>query len=445
MPLHTWWLTQTHILWIYLKLAVWPSPLMIHYMLPYLTTVTDAFLYVVPTFVLGVVTLLLLWRNSPIGFLGAWIFTILSPTSLVPIPSEIAAERRMYLPLAALAALFVVGGFRAIQSLLQRTSIARSATLKPRIPQRAIVVAMLLIVIACGIASAHRLTNYRDEIDLWRQVATFEPQDYIARDTLGHLLVISGNVPEAVDEFQAALALKPDYPDALNNLGHAFLVSERVPEAVEKFQAALALEPKFGLAHNNLGVAFRLLGHLPESVEQLEQARKLQPDFYPARINLGRSLLMSGRLPEAVDELQAAWALKPDSLAAISNLALAYSQMGQFGEATKYFELVLHEQPESTEAHNRLADVLRQAGQPAPAIEHYRAVLRLDPNDLHAQVSLAQTLALVDQSAEAIATAEKAIELGRSTGQEATAEQLEEWLKHYRVELQRNSVRLPMP
>src|SRR6185436_11250999 len=31
VPVHSWWLTQTHVLWIYLQLAVWPSPLLIHY------------------------------------------------------------------------------------------------------------------------------------------------------------------------------------------------------------------------------------------------------------------------------------------------------------------------------------------------------------------------------------------------------------------------------
>lgn len=377
VPLHSWWLTQTHVLWIYLKLAVWPSPLLIHYDLPYLTSFADALIYFGPTLILGIATLLLLGRNNPIGFLGALVFAILSPTSLVPIPSEMAAERRMYLPLAALAVLFVIGGCRAIQWLLQRSSSPRSKPFKPLVPQQAMVVAILPIVLACALASLQRLTDYQDEINLWLPVSKLQPQDYIARETLGHLLLNTGRVPEAIDEFQSALALKPNDPDALNNLGQAFLVSERIPDAADKFQAALTIEPDFGLAHNNLGVAFRMLGRLPESVEQLEQARKLQPNFYPARINLGRSLLVSHRLPEAVEEFQAALALKPDDLAALTNLALAYSQIGQ--------------------------------------------------------------------PTQAIGMAEKAIKLGRSTGQDAAAEQLEQWLKNYRAELQHNGPRQSTP
>jgi Flp pilus assembly protein TadD len=376
-PLGSWWLTQTHVLLIYLKLAVWPSPLMIHYDIPYLTTVSDALRYEVLALILGIVTLLLLWRNHPVGFLGTCVFAILAPSSLVPIPLEIAAERRMYLPLAALIVLFVVGGYRAIQWLMHGSSSVRSDASTSRLPQRAIVVATLPIALACGLASAHRLADYRNEVDLWRPAATLHPNDYVARDTLGLLLLNSGQTPEAIDEFQAALALRPDDADALNNLGHAYLAAERIQEAVDKFQAAIAIRPEFALGHNNLGVAFRMLDRLPESIEQLQQARTLQPNLYPARLNLGRSLLLAHRSAEAVEELQAALALKPDDLPTLTNLALAYSQMGQ--------------------------------------------------------------------SARALETAEKAIEQAGSTGQQATVEQLEDWVNRHRNDSETNDARPSKP
>ena len=38
VPVHEWWLTQSKVLLMYLKLALWPWPLLIHYELPYFTT-----------------------------------------------------------------------------------------------------------------------------------------------------------------------------------------------------------------------------------------------------------------------------------------------------------------------------------------------------------------------------------------------------------------------
>jgi hypothetical protein len=51
--------------------------------------------------------------------------------------------------------------------------------------------------------------------------------------------------------------------------------------------------------------------------------------------------------------------------------------------------------------------------------------------------NLAQTLAELNRSQEAIAAAEKAIQIARSTGQEAAVGEFDEWLEHCRIELRR--------
>ena len=50
---YAWWLTQSKVLLMYLKLVVWPWPLLIHYQLPYLTTFAEAWMYVVPVALLA--------------------------------------------------------------------------------------------------------------------------------------------------------------------------------------------------------------------------------------------------------------------------------------------------------------------------------------------------------------------------------------------------------
>ncbi len=71
LPAYTWWLTQTKVLLLYLKLTVWPSPLSIHYEMPYLETLGAAWPWLAPVILLTVATLILLWRRSAAGFVGA--------------------------------------------------------------------------------------------------------------------------------------------------------------------------------------------------------------------------------------------------------------------------------------------------------------------------------------------------------------------------------------
>ena len=103
-------LNQPAMLTRYLWLTVWPQPLVLYYGWPVALTVSDVWPYAAFIGALLLLTIVALFRSPRLGFLGAWIFVTLAPTSsFIPIATEVGAERRMYLPLVALIALAVVG------------------------------------------------------------------------------------------------------------------------------------------------------------------------------------------------------------------------------------------------------------------------------------------------------------------------------------------------
>jgi hypothetical protein len=92
----------------YLWLAVWPRALVVDYGLPRPLSFGDVLPQAALVVALGVVTVVALVRWPKAGFLLAWFFVTLGPTSsIVPIATEVGAERRMYLPLMALVMLVV--------------------------------------------------------------------------------------------------------------------------------------------------------------------------------------------------------------------------------------------------------------------------------------------------------------------------------------------------
>jgi hypothetical protein len=105
----------------YLRLAVWPTSLVVNYGWPVPLTLGDVLpqaLFVV-TLLVGTVAALI--RRPPLGFRGAAFFMILAPTSsIVPIATEVGAERRMYLPLIPIVVFVVIGGVRLWTSLSDR-------------------------------------------------------------------------------------------------------------------------------------------------------------------------------------------------------------------------------------------------------------------------------------------------------------------------------------
>lgn len=107
----TYLLNQAVMVARYLRLAVWPRALVVNYGWPRPLTLSDVWPQAVLVVALMGATILALRRTPPIGFLGAVFFMTLAPTSsIVPIATEVGAERRMYLPLIPLVVLGVVGG-----------------------------------------------------------------------------------------------------------------------------------------------------------------------------------------------------------------------------------------------------------------------------------------------------------------------------------------------
>jgi tetratricopeptide (TPR) repeat protein len=543
----TWWLTQCQVLLMYLKLVVWPSPLLIHYELPYLTKFSEAWMYVVPVAILVAGTLAMLWRNTAVGFLGAAFFAILAPTSIVPIVTEVAAERRMYLPIAVPVVLFVVSS--CVLWLWAGRQWSGGGHARPgwTLPFATAMTLGLLLAITLGLRSADRLAYYADEEDLWRQVLAYQPKNTLARTGLGTKLLNAGQFDEAVEMLRPAVATRPNCmvavlnlvealvksdrkseatavlrdaevhcvgsPVALNNLGVAFVKWGKFDEGIRLYREVIRLRPEYTSARVNLGTALVDSGHVEEGLDQLRVAIRLAPESIEAHTKLGEALMFAGKFSDATAEFQATLALVPDDLESLNNLAYAQMQLkrdsealailrdamkldpnfaktytnlglwltydgqaiaaieklreavrldpnevnahyylGDFcadaaerDEAIEHYRTVIRLKPMWLDARKKLGSVLLQAGRLQEAIEHLESTLQLEPKLVPCYADLASALALTDRAKEAISTAEMGVAVARETGHKEAAAQLEQWLHHYRIEVQRgrNSDSIP--
>src|SRR6185436_14203407 len=90
----TYLLNQTVMITEYLRHTVWPRHLVFDSGVPLPLTLGDVMPYAVLIVSLLRLTVAALVRRPMLGFLGAWFFITLSPTSsVVPIATEVGAER----------------------------------------------------------------------------------------------------------------------------------------------------------------------------------------------------------------------------------------------------------------------------------------------------------------------------------------------------------------
>jgi protein O-mannosyl-transferase len=428
VPFYSWWFTQAKVLWIYLKLAIWPAPLSIHYQFEYLDSIAAAWPWLLATIGLILATVFLLFKRTPTGFVLATTMLILAPTSLIPIVTEVAAERRMYLSLAALAALAICGLYYCVDWLcgyLSRRSDNMSRFLHP-------LLAVLLVTVAFGLVSINRLAVYKNEADLWRDALASFPNDFVALNGLGRALLEQGDCPGAVNELQMAVQLAPNFPDAQSNLGHALFRAGHPQEAVAHLQTALSLRPTHANAHINLGSVFSALDRPNDAIAEFNAALALQEDFAVAHYDLANALVKVGKQSEAIEHYRRAIELDPADINPRQNLAGVLNDLERVDEAMDCLRDILRIYPDDPNTHFNLGVALAAKNHLPEAIEQFKEVVRLQSTNLNARWQLTLAWAAAQNRTQAIESAQKLIELARAAGQTKTADQIQRWLDQYR-------------
>lgn len=292
----------------YLGLCLWPHPLVFDYGTGVIRSPTEALPFALAVGA-GVAACLWALRRRPVaGFALAWFLLILAPTSsFVPLAYQPMAEHRVYLSLAAVAAVLSVAAHRLV---------GRRAWL------------ILGALSVCLVALTHqRNRDYRSEEALWTDTVAKRPDNARAHANLGAALAkLPGRAAEAQQQDEAALRIDPDDAEAHNNLGLVLAQAKGdLAAASAHFEAAIRLRPDYAEARDNLGMALAgMPGRLPDAVEAYRQALQQDPGYAKAHNDLGIALARTpGRLDAAVAEFETALRLRPDYAEAAGNLETA--------------------------------------------------------------------------------------------------------------------------
>lgn len=394
-----WWLTQAKVLFIYLKLAIWPWPLLIHYEMPYLQTISQAWPWVVGAALQAAVTMLLLWRRFAVGFASAWLLVALSPTIVIPLVSSVAAERRMYVPLMAIVCVAVAGGYILLAPCLMFLSSRRQGPSTWRVGN-VTVAAALSVATFFGLVSVRRLAMYGDELTLWLDAEKYEPDSLMVQTSIGTALDNAGRHEEALARFEKLTREHPDEFLPHYNLARLLESAHRLPEAQEHAASVVRLRPDFGGGHYSLGRLLERAGETQRAQQEYEEALRRYPDFPMAHYALGCLLEKEGDTPAA----------------------------------QLHFEEAISLYPQFPSAHRSLALLLSRNSQVQQAIPHFEQVLRL-ARSADAYANLARAYADAQRPTEAIATAQAAVDSARLGGRIDEAQRIQQWLTTYRQAL----------
>ena len=382
----------------YLRLSVWSDRLVLDYGLPQPLSFVDVTREAALVGTLLIMTLTSLVRWPRVGFLGAVFFLALAPTSTVlPILSEVGAERRMYVPMMAASALVVV-----LVRMFTDWMVVRMADRGGRVPAMAVAGLVVVSLVACGLTTVRRNDEFSDRPTLWKTVVDRRPHGR-AHLSYGVALRDADRSADALDALREAVV---DYPNAGYVLGTELFFAGEIDQASNALQRFIneGRSENFVPARSLFARVLIAQGELEAATGEYERILDIAPTNLEALSGLAETLFAQERYEEAAVAFRRVSDRMPAPIAQNEiRWGVALSEAGQSQEAAVHFEKALEIDPRSATAHLLLADLLLvQRDRPGDAEPHARAALEVTPDDGRVHHLLAIVLARTNRPDEAV-------------------------------------------
>jgi tetratricopeptide (TPR) repeat protein len=369
----TYLLNQARMVSHYLFLSIWPRSLVIDYGLPQPLSLGDVLVPAALLVVAAVGCAILFIRRPRLGFGAAWLFVTLAPTSsIVPIATEVGAERRMYLPLAGLVVTAVAGVYLGLR----------------RLPSYSRIVIATAVCLLAAVGTYARNREYADTIVLARTVVDRWPHGR-GHLNLGTELLAAGRTEEGLAE--ARLAAR-DYPPGHYVLGTQLVEMGRIDEGLMHLREFIERDPNNSAvppAHDLIGRLLLNRGELEAAAGEFLSMLARVPTNGRAVVFLGDVRLRQGRIDEAIELFKRARQLNPDIARdplVLSRLAVALAGTGRVAEAIVALEEAVARGPDDPALHKLLGRALGMSRRFPDAARSFRRAMELAPADAEARM-----------------------------------------------------------
>ena len=331
MPMLTYALHQPYVICRYLGLFAWPRGLCLDWALQPMVDSWQLMPAMVAVLGLLGITGWAAVRLPWVGFLLGSFFLILAPTSSFAPIVDLAFEHRMYLPLAPLSVLAVLG--------------LRSLAIWAQVSRQVLAGAVAGLAIVLGILTYRRNEVYESGRKVWIDVIQKAPHNSRAFFNLAwHVQEEPDGVPTAIKLYRRALELNPANTGAHHSLAVLLFEADR-PRAVWHARQAVGLERSADTL-STLGIGI------------------MDEDSREAEVCFASAIEMDSR-----------------HLSALVNLGVLYSRRAEHGAAEEMFRRAVAKDPHEPAAWVGLGNALYHQAEAGEAIECFSKALAIDPSD----------------------------------------------------------------
>lgn len=287
------------------------------------------------------------------------------------------AERWAYIPLIGIYVILAWGVIEVMGNLSGTTA----GKIAPVMPTAVILLLMTLTWRQAG--------YWKDDFTLYTHGVAVNPENFVAQNNLGNVLLRMGRFDEAASRYSRAIAVSPGFPEGTYNLGVVYLKKNDIDRAIVYLGRAAELNPMDADTFLSLGIACQARGDHDEALGHLKRAEALDPGNPEVPFNLGLVHYRKGDLEGAVGYYGKALQLDPGYAEAHYNLGVLFVGRKDLQRAVEEFSKTVALDPSHKEAHYNLGRALSDLGRAEEARAHYEEALKIDPGFAPARQQLA--------------------------------------------------------
>jgi|CXWL01.1.fsa_nt_gi predicted TPR repeat methyltransferase len=201
----------------------------------------------------------------------------------------------------------------------------------------------------------------------FQRAALLLPKDPEPCNNLGNIFVERGQFERAMECYNNALKIKPDFAEAHYNLGNTLIDLGRIEDAIASYQRALKYQPDNALFYSNLGTALQDMSRYSEAELSYRKAIRINQNLSETHNNLGVVLSAQGKFEAAVESFCNAISLNHGYADAYGNMANALKCQGKLDESIACYQQQVQLAPENGFARHMLASLTGNNTERAPA------------------------------------------------------------------------------
>jgi tetratricopeptide (TPR) repeat protein len=221
-----------------------------------------------------------------------------------------------------------------------------------------------------------------------------------------------GETDRAIDDFDTAIRLYPDYGKTYIYRGQAWAKKRDFNRATTDFTEAIRRDPSDAfLALDNLGNVDEEIGEHDRAIENYGRAIELNPGYVPAYYNRAGAHYAKADYDHAIEDYGRAIQLKPNYSEAFNNRGIAYLAKGALDKAIADFSAAIGLNSNNVTAVVNRGHMYATDGQFELADVDFSSAIKLKPDVARLYVDRARAKLYLEQTEAAISDLSTAIRL----------------------------------